>query len=149
MDNLKLFCIIFCVLSLVGAFTGIHGVHLSYRGGAPGSPAQSTLVVNREKGLRAALFSMVWALAFASAAYGIHRRARIVWKIGWGVLGIIFFEFAVQALSFLLNLTGPDRWFESAAFLAVGVVPVYWGFWWKRQKGYFHPRQIASRNTDS
>jgi hypothetical protein len=138
MRMLKWICILFCLLSLVGAFSDIHGVYWSYRG-VPGSPAaRSTLVVTKENGFGAALASIFGALFFAGAAYGIQRRAPIVWKLGWGVLGINFLAFVIRGLSIVTKSPQPERWIFSAAILlgAAGVT-AYWGVWWKRQKPYF------------
>ena len=85
-----------------------------------------------------ALWSLVEASLFAGAVYGIQTRASIVWKLGWGALGLSFLTFTVQALSFSLKLPPPERWIASAAILVVGAaVATYWGLWWKRQKSYF------------
>lgn len=138
MRNLKIICIFFCLLSVTSAITHIHAFRWSLRA-VPGAPVTTTTVVTKRSGFGATILSLVGALFYAVAAYGIHRRAPITWKLGWGVLGIVSLSFLIQTLSFSLRLPQPDWWIASSAIL-VGdtAITLYWGFWWKRQKGYFN-----------
>jgi hypothetical protein len=146
MRNLKIICIFFCLLSVTSAITHIHAFRWSLHA-APGAPVTTATVVTKRSGFGATFLSLVGALFYAVAAYGIHRRAPIAWKLGWGVLGIASLSFLIQTLSFSLKLPQPDLWIASLAIL-VGdtAITVYWGFWWKRQKSYFN---LAHARTSS
>jgi hypothetical protein len=127
MRTLKAICILFCLLSVVAAFTGIRTFHWSTSDG---------LNITRQGGLVYILWAVFSSLLYASAAYGIHRRIPVVWKLGWAVLIVSFLEFTTGGVYSVLRQ--PGGWIGAAGILVGGVlVAVYWGRWWKRQRGYF------------
>jgi hypothetical protein len=127
MRTLKAICILFCLLSVVSAFTGIRTFHWSTSDG---------LNITRQGGLVNTLWSVFSSLLYASAAYGIHRRIPVVWKLGWAVLIVSFLEFTIGGVSSVLSQPGGR--IGATGILVGGVlVAVYWGRWWNRQKGYF------------
>jgi hypothetical protein len=133
MRTLKAICILFCLLSLVSAVTGIRTFHWSTSDG---------LNITRQGGLVHTLWSVFSSLLYASAAYGIHRRIPIVWKLGWAALIVSFLEFATGGVSSVLRQ--PGGWIGAAGILVGGaLVAGYWGRWWNRQKDYFH--NVASK----
>lgn len=128
MRILKAICILFCLLSVVSALTGIRIFHWSTSDG---------LNITRQGGLLNTLCSLFSSLLYATAAYGIHRRMPVVWKLGWAVLLVTFLEFTIGGVSSVLRQ--PGGWIGAAGILVGGVlVAVYWGRWWNRQRGYFH-----------
>jgi len=128
MRTLKAICIVFCLLSVVSALTGIRSFHWSTSDG---------LNITRQGGLINTLWSVFSSLLYATAAYAIHRRIPVVWKLGWVVLIVSFLEFTIGGVSSVLRQ--PGRWIGAAGILVGGVlVAVYWGRWWNRQRGYFH-----------
>jgi hypothetical protein len=127
MRTLKAICILFCVLCIASALTGIRTIHWSTSEG---------LNITKQADFGNTLWSVFNALLYPGAAYGIHRRAPVVWKLGWAVLIISFLEFAIRGLSVSLSL--PNGWVASVGILIGGiVVTVYWGAWWGRQRDYF------------
>jgi hypothetical protein len=128
MRTLKAICILFCLLSVVSAATGIRNFHWSTSDG---------LNITRQGGIVHTLWSIFSSLLYASAAYGIHLRIPVVWKVGWAVLIVSFLEFTIVGVSSVLRQ--PGGWIGAAGILVGGVlVAVYWGQWWNRQRGYFH-----------
>jgi hypothetical protein len=128
MRTLKAICILFCLMSVVSAITGIRTFHWSTSGG---------LNITSQGGIVNALWSVFNSLFYASAAYGIHRRIPVVWKLGWAVLIVSFLEFTIGGVSSVLRQ--PGGWIGAAVILVGGMlVSVYWGRWWNRQRGYFH-----------
>jgi len=128
MRTLKAICILFCLLSVVSALTAIRTFHWSTSDG---------LNITRQGGLGNTLWSVFSSLLYASAAYGIHRRIPVVWKLGWAILIVSFLEFTIVGVSSVL--TQPGGWIGAAGILVGGVlVAVYWGRWWNRQRAYFH-----------
>lgn len=128
MRTLKAICILFFLLSVVSALTGIRTFHWSTSDG---------LNITRQGGLGNTLWSVFSSLLYASTAYGIHRRIPVVWKLGWAVLIVSFLEFTIGGVSSVLRQ--PGGWIGAAGILVGGVlVAVYWGRWWNRQRDYFH-----------
>src|ERR1700730_1032931 len=128
MRTLKAICILFCLLSVVSAVTGIRTFHWSTSDG---------LNITRQGGLVHTLWSVFSSLLYASAAYGLHRRIPVVWKLGWAVLIVSILEFTTGGVSSVLRQ--PGGWIGAAGILVGGVlVAVYWGRWWNRQRGHFH-----------
>jgi hypothetical protein len=127
MRALKIICILFCLLSLASALTGMSAVHWSTSGG---------LHVRKQGGVGALLWSVFNALLYASAAYGIHRRVPVVWKVGWAVLIASSLEFMIRGIGSALTL--PGGWVACIGIVVGGIfVTVYWGAWWNRQRDYF------------
>jgi hypothetical protein len=72
MRTLKAICIVFCLLSVVSVLTGIRSFHWSTSDG---------LNITRQGGLINTLWSVFSSLLYATAAYAIHRRIPVVWKL--------------------------------------------------------------------
>lgn len=87
MRILKVICILFCLMSVVSAITGVQSVHSSMRA-TPGAAVRVTTIVTRGSGTAARLWAIFMALVFAVAAYGIHKKASLVWSLGWVVLAL-------------------------------------------------------------
>ena len=83
---------------------------------------------------------MVDTVLFGGAFYGIHRRAPLMWKLGFAIILFLGASFLTQSLTMTWNTLGraPNARIE-AAFISVAALAVttYWLVWWKRQKAYF------------
>ena len=124
MRILKIICILFCLWGLVSTFAGL----------------QPTEIITRHIAYR--IYSFLVAVLFGFAAYGIHRRKPITWKLGWVLIVVTSLEALLSALSHSLKLPPPDYWIASSAIvIGNGLAVVFVGFWWKRQKSYFIPHQ--------
>lgn len=127
MRGLKIVLAIFCVWSVAWFIAGLQAIYSPPTGAFPPT----------DRNLRLAL-SLMDALIYGVALYGIHKRTLITWKLGWVFLTAALVEFLFSALSSTLKLSEPDTWIASAAIAIVSsAVAVYWGFWWKRQRNYF------------
>jgi hypothetical protein len=127
MRSLKAICIFFCLLSLFSVLTGTRAFHWSTSWG---------LNITRQGGLGALLWSMFGSLLYGSAAYGIHRRVPLAWKLGWAILVVAFLNFTILGVSSVLRQ--PGDWIIAVAIVVIGLlVAVYWGRWWNRQRHYF------------
>jgi hypothetical protein len=137
MHNLKIVCVLFCVLSLASALTGIRAIHWSTSGG---------LEITKQIGIGVTLWAVFNALLYASAAYGIHRRIPVVWKLGWGVLIFSCLEFMLRAMSSALTL--PEGWAACIGIVVGAIaVTVYWGRWWNRQRDYFRVAETKKQQS--
>ena len=127
---LKYACLLFCLTSVLTLAPGVHSISSSRFG---------VFAVSHDHGNQ--ILSLVQGLLFGLGFYGLHRRLAITWKFGGFLLGVLFLEWLGFSLASTLKLPDPDRWIASA-IVAVGgsAVAVYWGLWWKRQKGYFLSR---------
>ena len=86
----------------------------------------------------AAIRTIVSITFFGSAFIGIHRKAPLTWKLGWGVIVALYLWFVISSLSVILQQPEPHRWILCCSVVAGGLlVMLYWGFWWWRQKSYF------------
>jgi hypothetical protein len=134
MRTLKIVCLLFCLLSVASIIAGGHAV----RPAPFGTPVTG-------HGSVGMIWSFVNAVVFAGTFYGIHTRAPITWKLGWGVIVVGLLEFLYEALSSTMKLPETAHpWIASAAVLIGGAaVALYWGLWWKRQKPYFARRSDA------
>src|ERR1700730_5797284 len=138
MDRLKIICALFCLMCVASAITGVQAVHLSTHN----SSSDASITMHSGYGR---VWSLVSALIYAGAFYGIQKRAPIGWKLGWCALIVSFLQFSIGALSFSLKLPQPARWILSTAILVTGAgVTAYWGIWWKRQKSYFRTARSAA-----
>jgi hypothetical protein len=132
MRILKIVCLLFCMLSIVSVIQGIRVIH---------SPAVGADSMNH--GILGTILSVVDAVFWAVAFYGIHKKAPIAWKLGWVVIVVGLVQFLILALSSAMRLPKTaDPWVASLAIIAGGcAVALYWSFWWKQQKSYFLPPQ--------
>jgi hypothetical protein len=115
---LKLVCASFCLLSLLSLTPG-------FRSARPHSHLRDFV-------------SLLNAIIFAVGFYGIHRRARLTWQLGWFVGGFLLSEWLVLCLEPIVSHPKPNGWVASAVMVAGGfAVALYWGYWWKSQKSFF------------
>jgi hypothetical protein len=137
MRNLKMVCVLFCILSLASALSGIRANRLSTSGG---------LEITKQMGIGFTLWTVFNAMLYGSAAYGIHRRIPLVWNLGWAVLIFSPLEFMIRALSSVLSLAG--GW-APCIVIVVGTIAVtiYWGRWWNRQRDYFRVPETKKQQT--
>jgi len=116
---------LFCLLSLVGSIPGLHSVRTEH----------SQFVANHNSFGR--LLSLVNSILFAVGFYGIHRRLRLAWKVGWFYLGFFYLSSIVSAISAIPPTS--NRWTASPLVaIAFTAVAVYWGNWWNKQKAFFN-----------
>jgi hypothetical protein len=79
-------------------------------------------------------------LLFFGSAYGLHRRAPIVWKLGPWIFSLIYLDGVVESMGAAHGL--PKAWIVSVGIVIAGFAGVaFWFLWWKRQKGYFVHKQ--------
>jgi hypothetical protein len=105
----------------------MRAVHWSTSGG---------LNITKQPGVGALVWSVLNALLYASAAYGIHRRLPVVWKLGWVVLIVSCLEFMIRGITSALTL--PGGWAACIGIVVGGIfVTAYWGARWNRQRDYF------------
>jgi hypothetical protein len=125
---LKIVLTLFCVWPLVDFIVAVYTI-LSPHDGSHSTSHENLVMAG----------SLVAALFYAAAVYGIHKRTFIVWKLGWGFLAIQYLGWLFQGLSLTLKIPHADKpWVASAAIVIGGALVVfYWGFWWNRQKSYF------------
>ena len=79
MKTLKIICVLFCLLSLVSALTGLQSFHASVSAGKSVNTSTSTVIT---KSISFRIFAFFEAVLFAAAAYGIHKKVRVIWKLG-------------------------------------------------------------------
>jgi hypothetical protein len=124
MRILKVICILFCLLGLVSTFAGL----------------QPTEIITKHIAYRT--YSFLIAVLFGFAAYGIHKRKPMTWKLGWILIVATSLEALFSALSHSLKLPTLDCWIASSVIvIGNGLAVMFVGFLWKRQKPYFIPNQ--------
>jgi hypothetical protein len=83
--------------------------------------------------------SFLSALFCGAAIYGIHKRTVTAWRLGWVYLGAGYILWLRQCVSFTRTIAPADD--TRVAFAATAIlgtlITLYWGFWWKKQRGYF------------
>ena len=138
LEVLKIICVFFCLMSVASAFTGVHAFHWSARI-TPDSASATNMAVSRDNSFGGAVWSVIYALFYASAAYGIHKRARVAWKLGWIVIAGQLLYLPFWALSVTSKIPKSDSPGVAVAAVVIGgtAIALYWGFWWNRQKAYF------------
>ena len=125
---LKVAFLIFFVISVMGLIPGLRSMHAGY----------FAAVVNNNR--VSWFWSLGYTLLFGVGFYGVHRKMRIAWKVGWFYLAFFYLGSIVSAMASTIKLSTPDRWIASAFVVgSSSAVAVYWGWWWNRQKGYFIP----------
>ena len=127
MRVLQAICVLFCLLSIASAVTGIQSIRATSDG----------VAISRYSGF-GRCYAIAAALVFAAAFYGIHRRSLVAWKLGWMVLAALTLGIVISALIDALKQPTPGHWMASC-FMVIGgsAVAVFWGIWRKRQRGYF------------
>jgi hypothetical protein len=128
MRVLKIILALFCVWSVVDFIVAVYAIH---------SPQNGAYSTSHEKLVMARC--LVLAVAYGAALFGIHKKAPIAWKLGWGAIAAELLALPVWALSVTSRIPRTDSPGVAAAAVIVGGVAValYWGFWWYRQKSYF------------
>jgi hypothetical protein len=128
MRLLKAFLTLFCVWSFVDCIIAIHAIY---------SPHNEAYSPSRDRLVMAG--SLVAALVYAAALYGIHKRTVMAWKFGWVFLAANYVGFVFQVHSSTLKVPQAGSPWVPTAAAAIGsaVVAVYWGYWWNRQRSYF------------
>lgn len=128
MRTLKAISILFCAGSFVAFVWGVHNILIA--------PINSALV---KDSIRGTLVSAALGLFWAGAFYGIHKRLRVTWTLGWCVIVGLFLLFLVRVLPSTTRLPEKDNPVVASAAAVIGdsIVALYWGIWWKRQRCYF------------
>jgi len=78
-------------------------------------------------------------LVCAAAIHGINKRTVTAWKLGWVYLGGVYISSVLQIRSLTRTVPEGDspRIALAVAVTGASLVFLYWGFWWKKQRGYF------------
>ena len=130
MRIIKIICVLFCAISVLGI---VRNAVIFRSARASGSSATHSIL-----GLCA---SFALAVLWVCALYGIQKKARIVWKIGWGVIVCAYLLFLLLASQSVLKVQQlPDRWIELLFVIVTSTaITGYWCYFWSKQKGYFVP----------
>jgi uncharacterized membrane protein YfcA len=130
--TLKYICLFTSLICVAGALTGIRTISIT--------PSGVTLWHYSTYAPRISAFAN--AVVLATFAYGIHIRARVMWKVGFLLLALGYICFVVGALTATYHAASVPSiapfWVPAASVVLLGgVVTIYWGLWWKRQHTYF------------
>jgi uncharacterized membrane protein YfcA len=129
MRVLQWFLIVGCIAGIVLAITGVQS--FSYDSASGSQVSYYTTVWQR-------IWGIATAVVCGLGAWGIYRRAAIVWRLGWVALIVNAILFVVAAAIMLL----PQQYgWVGVIGVAVGAILVvaYWGTWWHRHREYFSP----------
>jgi hypothetical protein len=123
-----------CIAGLVSIVTGVQS--FSFDSVTGSQISHYTTVWER-------IWGVATALVCGLGAWGIYRRAPIVWSIGWVALVVSALWFVVEAA--IMLLPQPYGWIGVIG-AAVGAILVvaYWGIWWQRHREYFSPDGVPS-----
>jgi hypothetical protein len=126
-EVLKAMFVFACVVSLIASIPGLRSVrteHIEFVG---------------NHGLLSHLISLGDAVLFGIGFYGVHRRMRLAWRVGWFYLGLFYVLSIVSGMTASrTTMAAPERWIMFAAVvIGFSAVAVYWGIWWNKQKAYF------------
>lgn len=94
------------------------------------------------------LWSALSAVIFVGAFYGIHKRAPVMWKLGFLGIAVSFASFLIRSLLLVrsFSTTATNTRIESGFLvLATVAVAMYWSFWWNRRRSYFNGSLDKSR----
>jgi hypothetical protein len=85
------------------------------------------------------LSSIIDTAVFGCAIYGIHRRAALMWKLGFAIIVCLGAQFLIQSLIIWSSIGRATTARLESGFLTIATLAVttYWLFWWKRQRPYF------------
>ena len=129
MGNLKIIFALFCLLFTAYVIVGVLPIPVDFPRGVASLHSRSAVT-----------HSLLSALFFGAAIYGIHKRMVIAWRLGWVCLGAVYIAWLRQCLSLTRTTAQADRlpWFVAVSMAVVGtLVTFYWSVWWKKQRGYF------------
>ena len=126
-EVLKASFVLFAVLFLIGSIPALRSVHTEH----------FQFLANH--GLFSHLLSLGYAILFGIGFYGIHRRMRLAWKVGWFYLSFFYLSSIVSVIAASkTTMSASDRWIMLFAIVVMfSAVAIYWGSWWKKQKAYF------------
>ncbi|HVZ53168.1 MAG TPA: hypothetical protein VG986_14470 [Pseudolabrys sp.] len=138
MGLLKTLAVLFSLLCVAGAISGIQSVSFT-TSGATGSHLNFATL-----NIAARIWTFALAIVLALFAYGIHIRAKKTWKAGFVLMGLNYIYFVVGATIATYRAAPikdvPSFWLPIGLVIVLGTaVGVYWGLWWKRQRPYFFP----------
>ena len=125
--NLKIVFALFCLLFTVYFIVGVLPVPVDWPRNLPVPSLHSRAAVTD---------SLLSALFFGAALYGIHKRTVTAWRLGWVYLGGGYISL-IRSLTRTVPEGGSPRIFLAVAVTGASLVFLYWGFWWKKQRGYF------------
>jgi hypothetical protein len=129
--TLKYLCLLVGICFVAAALTGIHAVSVK--------PSGTTISHFNTLGR---IWAVAAAFVCAAFAYGIHIRARIVWKVGFVYLALSYIYFVAGGITGMYH-AAPVKdflsfWLPVGLAIVLGAaVTVYWSLWWKRQRSYF------------
>jgi hypothetical protein len=130
MRALKLICLFFCALSVISIIQGVRVLESATAG-----------TTSMKHGVVGTALSLVDAVFWAFAFYGIQKKIPMAWKLGWAVIVVGLVEFLILALSSIIKLPASSHPLFASAAVVVGgsAIALYWSFWWNRQRNYFVP----------
>ena len=90
-------------------------------------------------GLRGTILSVIYAIFWGAAIYGIQKRGRTAWKLGWAAIASLFLLVLILGLQSTLRLpkSSAPGVASAAVIVADSALAIFWGFWWNQQKSYF------------
>ncbi|HWY88312.1 MAG TPA: hypothetical protein VNX28_16490 [Gemmataceae bacterium] len=128
--------LLICELAvLASAVTGVRAIRT----------AQGRGLVSIEHDAQSRLEAFLLAGVVAVFLYGLHVRAPLAWKAGWGLLVLLIVGGIANATdSSAMNPLIAPR--ESPLFFIIGggAVGVFLGLWWKNQRDYFRGKTYES-----
>jgi hypothetical protein len=135
-DRLKYLCFVFALVSLLSAIENINSIvgRIDLH--------TSKFVISYFFTWYGRLYAAFNSLIAAALGYGIHKRARMAWKLGWIlmilayvrlVLSVVYHSWRYEKISDFPGYELPIMLVSVTGL----IVFAYWGNWWKRQKGYF------------
>ena len=128
MRVVKIFCVLVCLSCMARFAVMIHRIY------SPQTGSTAT-----EHSISAMIWLLVTAFVFGLEFYGIHKKERFAWHLGWIILAATLLRFVFSGGSAALRVPANDDPWVAFAAVMVGVFLVwaYWAFWWKRQNDYF------------
>ena len=83
--------------------------------------------------------SLLSTLFCGAALYGIQKRSVTAWRLGWAYLGAGYISSVLQIRSLTRTVPEADSPRIALAVTVTGASLgfLYWGLWWKKQRGYF------------
>ena len=132
MKTLKYFCLFVSLVYIAAALTDIQRISITPSG----------LTIRPYSTYAPRIWAFANALVLTTSAYGIHIRARMMWKAGFILLALYYVDFVVGAVTATYHaahvVSIPSFWLPAALVVLVGAaVAIYWGLWWKRRQTYF------------
>lgn len=129
MKKLKMICGLFCILLLISSLMILFRL-----------PHPKFVVLSYPGSMLRGIVALVGAMLCAIAAFGIHKRLRWTWGLGWLMLvlgiGSAIYRGATEMLR--VKPVTPDRWLGMVVWMiGSAVVGIYFGAWWARQREFF------------